>query len=345
MADETKAPAPETSPDPEASPAPVEAVAAPTAPPSVAPEAAAAPAATPPTQPAAVTAPPASEPALDAAAIAAALRPAAQGSVSPEAAAPRAAPVTSAKPTVYKAGGGRKFVLTVVLLVLMPFLISLPVMVTWRATAGHLHDALTLGIGGAIFVAAALFLLVHIVYSYRSRIEVRDDAVKLTVPRWRGPTPGLRYVKYEIPYSELDKVETRGEIYKEIAVPTLLRSAVLTTKTGERIHLGYVHEASEDPAFPIAHIAEEISRRSGVPLGVKASVKVGSQYKALVKGTPAWEMGGDSGSPEHEMARAEYERLVQKNHVYMFYLAFILFGLAAIAFIVDVGRSGLLNTL
>jgi hypothetical protein len=29
----------------------------------------------------------------------------------------------------------------------------------------------------------------------------------------------------------------------------------------------------------------------------------------------------------------------------MFYLAFVLFGLAAIAFIVDVGRSGLLNTL
>lgn len=44
------------------------------------------------------------------------------------------------------------------------------------------------------------------------------------------------------------------------------------------------------------------------------------------------------------MARAEYERLVHKNHVYMFYLAFILF-VSAIAFIVDVGRSGLLNTL
>lgn len=289
-------------------------------------------------------APHAPEPALDAAAIAAALGRAGQAA-SAAAPAPETAAASTAKPTVYRAGGGRKFVLTVVLLVLMPFLISLPVMVAWRAMAGHLNDALSLGIGGAIFVAAALFLLVHIVYSYRSRIEVRDDAVKLTVPKWRGPTPGLRYVKREIPYSDLEKIETRGEIYKEIAVPTLMRSAVLTTKSGERIHLGYVHEASEDPAFPVGHIAEEISRRSGVPLGVKASVKVGSQYKALVKGTPAWEMGGDSGSPEHEMARAEYEKLVHKNHVYMFYLAFILFGLAAIAFIVDVGRSGLLNTL
>ena len=283
MADETKAPAPEMSPEPEAtatsaSQVPAEtATAAPAAPPSVAREAGTAPVADQPAITAEATAPAASEPALDADAIAAALRPAAaQASASPEAAAPKAVPASATKPTVYKAGGGRKFVLTVVLLVLMPFLISLPVMVAWRATAGHLHDAMTLGIGGAIFVAAALFLLVHIVYSYRSRIEVRDDAVKLTVPRWRGPTPGLRYVKYEIPYSDLEKVETRGEIYKEIAVPTLLRSAVLTTKTGERIHLGYVHEASEDPAFPIAHIAEEISRRSGVPLGVKASVKVGN---------------------------------------------------------------------
>jgi hypothetical protein len=55
-------------------------------------------------------------------------------------------------------------------------------------------------------------------------------------------------------------------------------------------------------------------------------------------------MGGDTGSPEHEMARAEYEALVHKNHVYMFYLAFILFGLAAIAFVVDLGRSGFLNS-
>lgn len=247
-------------------------------------------------------------------------------------------------PTVFRAGGGRKFVLTVVLLVLMPFLVSLPVMILWRASAGHIGDAASLAIGGIVFVAAALFLLSHIVYSYRGRIEVGDDAVRLSVPRWRGPTPGLKYVKQEIKYSDLDRIETRGEIYKEIAVPTLLRSAMLTTKSGERVHLGYVHEASEDPAFPIREIADEISRRSGVPIGVKASVKVGSQYKALVKGTPPWDMAGDAGSPEHEMARAEYETLVHKNHVYMFYLAFILFGLAAIAFIVDIGRSGLLNS-
>lgn len=246
-------------------------------------------------------------------------------------------------PTIFRAGGGRKFVLTVVLLVLMPFLVSLPVMILWRAGAGHIGDAATLAIGGIVFVSAALFLLSHIVYSYRGRIEVGDDAVRLSVPKWRGPTPGLRYVKQEIKYSDIDKIETRGEIYKEIAVPTLLRSAMLTTKNGERVHLGYVHEASEDPAFPIREIADEISRRSGVPIGVKASVKVGSQYKALVKGTPPWDMGGDAGSPEHELARAEYETLVHKNHVYMFYLAFILFGLAAIAFIVDIGRSGLLN--
>jgi hypothetical protein len=250
----------------------------------------------------------------------------------------------ASKPTIYRAGGGRKFVLTTVLLILLPFLVSLPIMVSWRVVAGHIGDAATLALGGIVFVAAALFLLAHIVYSYRGRIEVRDDAVRLTVPRWRGPTPGLRYVTREIPYSELDKIETRGEIYKEIAVPTLLRSAMLTTRSGERIHLGYVHEASEDPAFPIREIADEIARRSGVPIGVKASVKVGSQYKALVKGTPSWDMGGDAGSPEHEMARAEYETLVHKNHVYMFYLAFILFGLAAIAFIVDVGRSGFLNS-
>ncbi len=250
----------------------------------------------------------------------------------------------SSPPTVFRAGGGRKFVLTVVLLVLMPFLVSLPIMIFWRAGAGHLGDAASLAVGGFVFISAALFLLSHIVYSYRGRIEVGDDAVRLSVPKWRGPTPGLRYVKREIKYADIDRIETRGEIYKEIAVPTLLRSAMLTTKTGERVHLGYVHEASEDPAFPIREIADEISRRSGVPIGVKASVKVGSQYKALVKGTPPWDMGGDAGSPEHEMARAEYETLVHKNHVYMFYLAFILFGLAAIAFIVDIGRSGLLNS-
>lgn len=246
---------------------------------------------------------------------------------------------------VYKASGGRKVVLTVVLLLLLPFFVSLPVMIGWRASAGLVADAAWLSVVAVIFGLCLLFVLVHAIYSYRTRIEVGEAALKLKVPRWRGPTPGLFYRSSEIPYADIAKVETRGEVYRELAVPSLMRAASIVTKAGERIALGYAQEISQDPAFPIGEIAREVALRAGVPIEERSGVRVGSQYLALLRGGPRWSEAAEDGArPAGADAHEEYDRLVGGNHRLMFYLAFVLFGLAGIALVVDLGRAGFLNS-
>ena len=54
--------------------------------------------------------------------------------------APAAAPGSQGRPTVYAAGGGRKFAFSFVFLLLLPFFISLPPMLFWRISQGHWQE-------------------------------------------------------------------------------------------------------------------------------------------------------------------------------------------------------------
>lgn len=245
--------------------------------------------------------------------------------------------------TVYKASGGRKTALTLFLLLVMPFFISLPFIIGMRVSRGLISDSVPLIVAALVIGVSLALMLSHVIYSYRTRIELGDTGVKMTVPDWKGPTPGLRYVKHEIPYDQIARIETRGEVYRELAVPSMMRASTVLTKTGQRIHLGYSHETSEDPAIPVTEIAARIAERAGVEVREKESIRVGSQYKAMLKGTPAWDTADDETEGHRRVTGDDYAKLIQSNHKYMFYLAFVVMGLALIALVVDLGRSGFLN--
>jgi hypothetical protein len=245
--------------------------------------------------------------------------------------------------TVYKASRGRKTALTFFLLLILPFFIALPFVIGMRVTRGYLVDSLPLILVGTVIAVCLALLLFHVVYSYRTRIELGETALKLNVPDWKGPTPGLSYIRKDIPYSDIDRIEMRGEVYKELAVPSMMRAASLVLKSGERIHLGYSHETSEDPAIPVTDIAARIAERAGVGMREKESIRVGSQYKAMFRGTPSWDDAADETERHRRVAEDDYRKLVQSNHKLMFHLAFIVLGLALIALLVDLGRSGFLN--
>src|SRR5690606_20446144 len=112
-------------------------------------------------------------------------------------------------------------------------------------------------------------------------------------PAARGiAMPKFFYRTHEIPYSDIEAVETRREIYGGAIAPVMLRGARIVTKSGEKIPLGYVNEANVDPMMPVSEIASEIARRAG--LGVVDHGTVRRQVHKKLRGIRATD---DAASP------------------------------------------------
>ncbi|MCC7253662.1 hypothetical protein [Hyphomicrobium sp.] len=175
--------------------------------------------------------------------------------------------------TVYSASGGRKTFFSFVFLILLPFFASLPAMIYMRLKHGLFFDAIGLGIVAAAFFILMFLVVVELLFSLRARVELGESSVKMTLPSGRGPTPMLFYKSYEVPYDQVQTVETRREIYGGSLVPVLLKGARLITKDDKAIPIGYVSEANVDPAFPYPEIAKKIADRARLPLIDRGNVR------------------------------------------------------------------------
>lgn len=236
---------------------------------------------------------------------------------------------------VFEAGEARKTILAFVFLVLLPFLVSLPVMIAMRGWNGLWRDAASATVLAALFGVWMLFLLVNVVASFRSRVEIDDEAVTFSVPKWRGPSPDVKYLRKKVALSDIEAVETRGEIYQAINVPVMTRATVLKMKDGEQHLLGYVNENSPDPALAYPRIGAIIAERAGVPLVDKGRVDAGHHVRALVNGPPEWDA--------RPLSEGAYEAYRRDNQWMMLGLAFLLFALAGVGLFADLYRSGWLT--
>jgi len=190
-------------------------------------------------------------------------------------------PAAQPERTVYAAGGGRKFAFSFIFLLLLPFYISLPPMLFWRISQGHWHGTLGLVVLAVAFTFIMFLLVIELMHSLRARIELGDQALKLTLPSGRGPTPIVRYRSREIPYDKIKAVETRREIYGGSVAPVLLQGARLILNDDTPVKLGYVSEANSDPCFPYPEIAQQIAARAGVTVEHKGNVRRSVQKKYL----------------------------------------------------------------
>jgi hypothetical protein len=166
--------------------------------------------------------------------------------------------------TVYEAGFGRKFFLSLAFLVLLPFFASLPAMLVSRLIHGLWFDTIGLIIFSALFAALMALLGVQLYQSLRSRVELGDTSVKLTLPQGSGATPMLRFVSTEIPYDQVDRIETRCVLFGRTWAPVLLRATRIVTKDGRQVRLGNVNEDNVDAALPFPEIGAKIAERAGV---------------------------------------------------------------------------------
>lgn len=190
---------------------------------------------------------------------------------------------------IYEASRGRKIILMVVFALLIPFFISLPFMFILRLSKGMYYDAAILAVFAFLFALWMVFLGAHILSSIRTRIQLNELDAEFVVPNWRGPLPLLPYRTISLTYDNVEAVESRGEIYREVIIPVLMRSTCIVTKDKGRHVLGYNKEHATDPAFPFSEISHEIAMRSGLPMRDIGTINAGGQYLAALRGSPPWD--------------------------------------------------------
>jgi hypothetical protein len=185
------------------------------------------------------------------------------------------------KTKIYTSSGGRKTIFSFIFLILLPFFLSLPAMFFMRIKHGLVFDAIGLAIMATAFSILMFLILIELIYSLRTRVELGPKAVKMTLPSGRGPTPMLVYKTNEVPYDQIQSVETRREIYGGAMVPVLLKGARIVLKDGKTVPIGYVSEANVDPAFPYPEIAKKIAERANLPLIDRGNVRRSFRRKYL----------------------------------------------------------------
>jgi uncharacterized membrane protein len=269
-------------------------------------------------------------------------QPAAQPPASPET-APNPAATAPAKPVrepavsppkpaqgrrIYQASAARKTVLSLVFLLLLPFFASLPAMFYQRLSHQLWDNTLGFVIFAGAFAIIMLLVVLELIHSIRSRVEVGDTALRFTLPATRrAGIPKLRYRRGEIPYAEIDAVEMRREIYGSAWAPVLLRGARIVTKSGEKIPLGYVSEANVDPALPIPEIASEVARRAGLEVTDRGNVR--REVRKKLRGIQAAETDGG-------ITDAEVAALNRRHNNFVLALCAALFLLVAGGLMMDI---------
>ncbi len=217
---------------------------------------------------------------------------------------------------IYRASGGRRVAFSFIFLLLLPFFVSLGPMLWSRISQGLWEGTIGLIVIAAGFAVVMFLVFVELLHSVRSRVELGNMAVRLTLPSGRGAQPMLRYQTHEIPYKDISAIEMRREVYGGIWAPMMLKGARILTKSGEKIRLGYVNEANVDPAFPYVEIAERIANRAGVEIIDAGNVRRSYPKKVL---------GIVSGPRErHSIDEIEMRELNRKHARLM---AMLVFGL------------------
>lgn len=169
--------------------------------------------------------------------------------------------------TYYESGGGRKTFYALAFIVLLPFFISMPVMLVQRAIAGVWLDTWGLAILGIGFTIIMVLLLFELVFSLRAKVDIGSKAVALTLPsQGGGLTPTIFYQSRTIAYDDIAGVQSYCDCYGGSMAPMIMRGFRIVLKSGERVPLGFVNEADDDPRFPFKTIAQQIAERAGVKI-------------------------------------------------------------------------------
>ncbi len=184
---------------------------------------------------------------------------------------------------VWRSGGARRIILAFTFLLLLPFYASLGPMLYQRISRGFVGDTIALAVLGLVFTALMVLLLQQLVHAVRTRVVVDAQATTLTVPDagTRGPLFLFKYRSTSIPHSNVAAVETRSEVYGGSLTPMLLTSTRVTTKSGDRVVLGYTDANDQEDQIPYTEIGAEIAKRAGTTVMDRGVVRRSVQRRVM----------------------------------------------------------------
>ncbi|MBI4724754.1 MAG: hypothetical protein HY765_07185 [Rhodomicrobium sp.] len=206
---------------------------------------------------------------------------------------------------IYKASAGLKYTLGFVFFLAVLFAINAIVGSVWLVRHNLWLDALIFfllfGAGCWLVFLGAAFLF----SATNTEAVLGANGLALLVPNWRGPTPYVPYRRLFIPYSDISAIETRGEIYKYYVLPIAAKCLTVVRRNGERVQIGYTRENAAENAFPYAELAEELSRRTGLPVASRGTVAGGTRLRALLHDEPPQDAPSISDAEAARLLNAE----------------------------------------
>ncbi|MEL6298550.1 MAG: hypothetical protein AAFQ45_08255 [Pseudomonadota bacterium] len=234
---------------------------------------------------------------------------------------------------VYEPGGLQRTIFGLAFLVLLPFYVSLPVMLYQRITAGVWLDTWGLGVIAIGFTVLMVLIAFELIYALRTRVALDEDAVRFIVPA-HGPglIPMVSYRKEEVPWDDITGVEQRMEVYGGSLAPVVMATTNILLASGKRVLLGAVNEHNPDHSLPFHTIGRQIARAADVPFVDRGYVKRNAR-KPLI--------GLDVDQPENTpLGEADVAKLNRRHNEIV--IAFVsVFGLLlALSIATDVMQSG-----
>jgi len=221
----------------------------------------------------------------------------------------------------YTHGRGLRVILSIGFFLFLLFVINAGAGAVWLATHNLPGTAVVFGIMFALGLAILLYIGIFLFAASHTRLELAEDGARMVLPNWRGPMPMFPYTEIEIPYHQIAAVETRGEIYRYLLLPTLMRSVSILRKDGERFTLGYIREDTTDPAVPFNEVAERIAERAGVSVNKRGVVDCGNRFRVMIQDEPTWDT--DECTPvDVDKAR--------KREKWLWMVAFSIFAIAVV---------------
>lgn len=209
--------------------------------------------------------------------------------------------------TIYRPGGGLRFVLGAAFFFILLFLVNALAGATWLAFHNLFVDAAVFFVMALASAGLLLYATIYLFAASHMEVRLGPDSATFVIPDWRGPTPLFPYTECKIPYADIASVETRGEVYRYLVLPVIVEGCCLLRKDGKRITLGYVHENAEDPSMPFPAIAAKIAERAGVSVGHRGVVEGNRGLRALVQEEPGWD------APELPAERLEALRKSERS--------------------------------
>jgi len=228
---------------------------------------------------------------------------------------------------IFQVGWFRKVVLSFLLLLMLPFYISLGPMLIARIS----HE-FPVGTWGLLLIAVAMtivltLILFQLVYAVRAKVELGEKAFRTVLPR-RGLSPRLQFERRELAYEDVRAVEFRREVYGAPLAPVLLLGTRIIPREGPPIVLGYVNEKNIDPVFPHPDIAREIARRANISVTNVGNVRRLAPRRVLAFADP-YARSDTIADEELGALERRHDRLVR-------YLVAALFALLIAGIAIDV---------